>query len=110
MRAHPGWGVAFHDMKMVDEGGGPLAGSYLADAAFLEQAAPWLSNAGGGWHELSETFFEFMCVRFAAFHTNTVVVDTDKIPIGECCFDESLAIVKILTCGSGWRPTARWGI
>lgn len=94
MKAHPKWAVAFHDMNRTDACGNILPGSYLTDVAFMQAADAWIRPVGREWYELDNDFFQFMCVRYAAMHTNTVIFDTNKIPKADCYFDETLTICE----------------
>lgn len=78
LRAHPHWVAAFHDLRHVESDGTPIAGTYLTDAGFLAQAADHLSPLGGGWYETGPSFYVFQSLRYAALHTQTVMIDLER--------------------------------
>lgn len=90
---HRHWVAAFHDLIYVDRDGRPREGTYLTDGGFKEAAARHLEPIGDDWHECGERFFVFQSLRYAALHTQSVMIARERLPEGLVRFDERYRIV-----------------
>lgn len=91
--AHPNWVAAFHDLLHVNGPGEVQPGTYLRDTAFVEVARDYLQPLGDGWFECTDRFFVFQSLRFAALHTQSVMVARRRLPPGLLQFDEQYFVV-----------------
>lgn len=87
IEAHPEWVAVFHDMQYVEESGQPMREKYLADSNFPGRAIEFVQRVEGDWYECGERFFVFMHLKFAAIHTNTILIARDRTPIRPIRFD-----------------------
>lgn len=71
--------LVFHDMLYVDSSGQPFPGSYLTDTNFQARAKDCLSPVGDRQYRCTDGLYEFMCVNYAAMHTNTVMIRRSKV-------------------------------
>ncbi|HRF44128.1 MAG TPA: glycosyltransferase [Candidatus Competibacteraceae bacterium] len=83
---HPEWVAAFHDLQLVTTDGQFFDGTYLSNAGFLSAASKFLrSTAEEGWYDCGTDFYVFMSLRYAAMHTDSVIVAPLRLlkdPIG----------------------------
>lgn len=82
---HRDWVAAFHDLQPVDQDGVPHSDSYLGSPPFVEVASAYLQPLGDDWYECNPRFYQFMSLRFAAMHTDTVMLARDRLvhdPVG----------------------------
>jgi glycosyltransferase involved in cell wall biosynthesis len=94
LRTHPHWVAAFHDLRHVESDGSAIAGTYLADAEFLAQAAEHLTPLGDGWYETGASFYVFQSLRYAAMHTQTVMIDLERAGRDLVRFDTRFVICE----------------
>jgi GT2 family glycosyltransferase len=92
--AHPHWVAAFHDLRFVTSDGTPMPGSYLTDAAFLESAGAHLTEAGDGWYESRASFYVFQSLRYAAMHTQSVMIAAERVAPESLRFDPQFLICE----------------
>ena len=92
LRAHPHWVAVFHDLRRIDRDGKARPGSYLGDADFLRQAQPHLTAIADNWYECDASFYVFQSLRYAALHTQSVLIARDRAGPGTLRFDPQFAI------------------
>jgi len=90
LEANPSWVASFHDLKYVDEAGIPQAGTYLED--FIAAASGYVIPASDGWYECAHRFYAFQSLRYAALHTQSVMIAADRIDRDILHFDEKFLI------------------
>ena len=91
---HQDWVAVFHDMKLLEEDGLTLVRTYLSDSNFVNNAAPWISHIGGVWFECRENFYHFMSLKYAAIHTSTILINSDKFCLSQILFNENFSICE----------------
>lgn len=94
MRSHPKWIAAFHDLDIVDSAGCKIGPTYLENASFLAAAAGHLRALGEGWYDCGERFFAFMSLRYAAIHTQSIIIDRRQAGPSRLRFDEHFIICE----------------
>jgi glycosyltransferase involved in cell wall biosynthesis len=92
--AHPHWVAAFHDLRLIESDGSDIPGSYLRDADFLRRAADDLTAVGAGWYASKPAFFVFQSLDYAAMHTQSVLIATDRVQKETLYFDPDLVICE----------------
>lgn len=106
MRAHPEWIAAFHDLDLIDSSGAKIGPTYLENAGFLAAAAAHLRALGDGWYDCGERFHIFMSLRYAAAHTQSIIVDRRQAGPDLLRFDEDFIICEDTDL---WLRLARQG-
>ena len=86
------WVAAFHDINLVDLAGTPEPESYLGRARFKEKAAAYLKPIGNGWFDCGPDFYEFMSLRTAAMHTQSMLIARERVDFRKIRFDTSFKI------------------
>lgn len=71
---HPEWVAAFHDLQLVTTDEQFFDGTYLSNAGFLSAASKFLRSIEEGWYDCGTDFYVFMSLRYAAIHTDSVIV------------------------------------
>lgn len=94
MRAHPEWTAAFHDLDLIDTANNKIGPTYLENSAFLSAAASHLQALGDGWYDCGERFFVFMSLRYAAMHTQSVIIDRRRVGAAVLRFDPDYIICE----------------
>jgi len=94
LNEHTDWIAAFHDMRLVEENGDVLPGSYLSDAKFRERAEQYLRPLADRWYECSESFYLFQTLAYAALSTLTVMIARERIPQELLSFDTRFVICE----------------
>jgi glycosyltransferase involved in cell wall biosynthesis len=94
MRAHPEWTAAFHDLDLIDTAGNKIGPTYLENSQFLSAAARHLQALGDGWYDCGERFFVFMSLRYAAVHTQSIIIDRRRAGPALLRFDEDYIICE----------------
>lgn len=89
----PSWIATFHDLTYVDRKGAPDGGTYLEGCDFPAQAGGFLVSLGDGWYECSDRFYVFQSLRYAALHTQTVMIARERVSPTLLRFDEQFLIV-----------------
>jgi glycosyltransferase involved in cell wall biosynthesis len=89
---HPAWSVVFSDFDYVDEAGRPTGETYLASNPFVVEAQSYLNPLGKGWFDCGPRFYEFMSLKYAALHTQTVLIDREKMNSSMLRFDTTYLI------------------
>jgi glycosyltransferase involved in cell wall biosynthesis len=92
LESHPSWVAAFHDLRTVAADGRALPGTYLQDAGFLRRASAHLAPLGSDWYVSDESFFVFQSLNYAALHTQSVMIASDRLPKETLCFDTRFLI------------------
>jgi glycosyltransferase involved in cell wall biosynthesis len=94
LEANAHWVAAFHDLKYTDRSGSPEPGSYLTDVNFVTSAAAYLKRLDDSWYETSTEFFKFQSLRFAALHTQSVMIRAERFPDDMVWFDERFSVCE----------------
>jgi len=76
---HPDWVAAFHDIQLVAADGKPHAGTYLSNANFLAAASNCLRPLADSWFDCGTDFYFFMSLRYAAMHTQSVMIAPQRL-------------------------------
>ena len=92
LTTHRGWSIAFSDFDYVDETGRPTGETYLASHGFVSEAQSYLNSLGEQWFDCGPRFYEFMSLRYAALHTQTVMIDRTTIDGSSLRFDTSYVV------------------
>lgn len=79
MDTHPQWGAAFHDVQLVDVDQKKFQGTYLSNANFLNMASDYLDSLSDNWFECRPDFYNFMCLNYAAMHTDSVIIAPQRL-------------------------------
>jgi glycosyltransferase involved in cell wall biosynthesis len=92
LEANPSWVASFHDLQFVDEAGQPRRVTYLEDLDFFRAASGYLIPVNDGWYKCADRFYAFQSLRYAALHTQSVMIATNRIARDILRFDEKLLI------------------
>lgn len=94
MGSHPDWIASFHDLKFITFDDRLLPGTYLHNVNFPSTAHPHLVPIGNAWHESARDFFIFMSTKYAAIHTQSVLIDRHKFNRDDLQFNEKFTICE----------------
>jgi len=92
LERHPDWVAAFHDLRLIDNVGGALPGTYLGKANFLSRANTYLAPAEKDWFECNKQFFIYQSLVTGALHTQSVLIALHRLPEGTVTFDTQFTI------------------
>lgn len=71
---HEDWVAVFHDLQLVNNVEHPHDGTYLSNAKFCTVAKSFLQPDSDGWFRCPDNFYTFMSLRYAALHTDSVML------------------------------------
>lgn len=71
---HPEWVATFSDLQLVDAAGYAHEGTYLSNASFQSELPALGHDLGHQWWDLGTDFYAFMSLRYAGFHTDSVML------------------------------------
>ncbi|OIR07139.1 putative glycosyltransferase EpsH [mine drainage metagenome] len=91
---HPEWCATFHDIHLVNAEGVGLGKSYLQDAEFLSKSASWLNYLKDDWYDCGMEFYKFQSIFFAAFHTQSIMIARNRIPLENLYFNTGFRICE----------------
>jgi glycosyltransferase involved in cell wall biosynthesis len=94
LERHTDWVAAFHDLKLVDRTGQETGEVYLQDVDFPNVARPMVQELSDGWWECGPRFFVFMSLRFAAIHTQSLLIARSRLAGMEIAFDPDFIICE----------------
>jgi len=84
--------AVFHDLRLIDENGYALSGTYLTNANFFARASTYMTTVGDGWSVCSERFFVFQSLFMGAMHTQSVLIAPARITPKALRFDTQFTI------------------
>jgi len=76
---HEDWVAVFHDLQLVDKDETPHNGTYLSNADFVNAAQAYLQPDTDAWFRCTNDFYTFMSLRYAAMHTDTVMLARHRL-------------------------------
>jgi glycosyltransferase involved in cell wall biosynthesis len=77
--AHEDWVAVFHDLQLVDSDEQPHKGTYLSNADFCNAAKSFMQPVGDDWYQCASDFYNFMSLRYAAMHTDSVMLARHRL-------------------------------
>lgn len=92
LEAHPDIAAVFHDMMYIAADGTEFPMSYLKEVNFLERAGTYLQQIGERQFLLSDQFFHFMSLYFAAAHTSSLMLRHSDISELKIRFPEDVTV------------------
>lgn len=71
----PGVRMLFHDFRLTDQHGTPMAGSYLGGANYLERAGTALVALGSGLYRSNLQFYPYITCEITSIWTGSVMIE-----------------------------------
>jgi len=88
----PTLGLVFHDLKLINQDGDALNGTYLGNCRYLDQAGDALTQIGNGLYRSTPAFYPFMSSGITGIHTSSIMVRRSVLNEESILFDPSQPI------------------
>ena len=92
LETHPAWTAVFHDLEVVDAEGRPNSKTYLQEIDFPSSAKEYIVACESRVYECTARFHEFMILRHAAMHTQSVLIARERLNGLDLSFDTGYRI------------------